>query len=50
MNQNNKHNVIPYYCTLPLLQPEFKTNPGNVSIPQNESVKQTRAWSQELKL
>lgn len=50
MNQKKKSDIIPYYCTLPMLQPKYKTEDGNVTIPKEDDIKQTRGWSQELKL
>jgi hypothetical protein len=50
MNQKKNKSPIPYYCTLPMLEPEHKLQKGNVTIPPIENVKQTRDWSKELKL
>ena len=50
MFKNQKEDPIPYYCTLPLLQPKYKSENGNTTVPSEESVQQTRDWSKELKL
>ncbi len=50
MKPKEKNDIVPYYCTLPMLQPDHKTKPGNVTIPQDDDVKITRGWSEDLKL
>ena len=50
MKPNEKDDVVPYYCTLPMLQADHKTKPGNVTSPQDDDVKITRGWSEDLKL
>ncbi|MBQ8894150.1 MAG: hypothetical protein IJ043_07040 [Clostridia bacterium] len=50
MKSKEKPDVIPYYCTLPMLQADHKTKEGKVSIPQDDDVQLTRRWSEELKL
>ncbi len=50
MKPKEKDDIVPYYCTLPMLQPDHKTKPGNVTIPQDDDVKITRGWSEDLKL
>lgn len=50
MKSNEKQDVTPYYCTLPMLQPEHKTEEGKVTIPKEDDVRLTKRWSEELKL
>lgn len=50
MKNKKKEDVIPLYSTLPLVQPEKKTDDAKVSIPSDENVVRTRDWSKELKL
>lgn len=50
MKSKEKNDVVPYYCTLPMLQPDHKTEDAKVTIPQDDDVKITRGWSEDLKL
>ena len=50
MKSEKKKDVVPFYTTLPLIQPEKKTKDAKVSIPSDEAVRQTKGWSEELKL
>lgn len=50
MKSKEKQDVVPYYSTLPMLQPDHKTKDGKVTIPQDDDVQFTRRWSEELKL
>lgn len=50
MKPKKKKDVIPYYGTLPMLQPDHKTKDAKVTIPQEDDVKLTRGWSEDLKL
>ncbi|MBQ7936284.1 MAG: hypothetical protein IJ333_08090 [Clostridia bacterium] len=50
MKSKEKKDVIPYYCTLPMMTPEYKTEEGKVTIPMDSEVRETRRWSEELKL
>ena len=50
MDPKKKEDVIPFYCTLPSVQPDYKTEDGNVTIPNEDGVKITRSWSEDLKL
>lgn len=50
MKSKEKQDVVPYYSTLPMLQPAHKTEDGKVTIPQDDDVQFTRRWSEELKL
>ena len=50
MKSDPKKDDVPFYCTLPMLQPDHKTEEGNVTIPKESDIQQTRRWSEELKL
>ncbi|MBQ4630343.1 MAG: hypothetical protein IJB70_05105 [Clostridia bacterium] len=50
MKSKEKSDVVPYYATLPMLQPEKKTKEAKVTVPSDQDVLQTRRWSEELKL
>ncbi len=50
MKSNEKKDVVPYYYTLPMLNPEYKTKDSKVTIPKDSAVRETRRWSEELKL
>lgn len=50
MKSKEKNDVVPYYYTLPMLQPDHKTEDAKVTIPQDDDVKITRGWSEDLKL
>jgi len=50
MKSKEKPDIVPYYSTLPMLQPERKTKEAKVTVPSDQSVRQTRRWSEELKL
>ncbi len=50
MKPDKKQDIIPYYCTLPMLQADHKTKECKVTIPQDDDIKITRRWSEELKL
>ena len=50
MKSKEKKDVVPYYGTLPMLQPDHKTNEARVTIPKEDDVAFTRGWSKDLKL
>lgn len=50
MKSKEKKDIVPYYCTMPMLQPDHKTKAGKVTIPTDDDVQLTRRWSEELKL
>ncbi|MBQ4052206.1 MAG: hypothetical protein IJD09_00960 [Clostridia bacterium] len=50
MKSNDEKDVVPYYCTLPMLNPDHKTKDSKVTIPMDAAVRETRRWSEELKL
>ncbi len=50
MDKKRKNDVVPYYATLPMLQPKTKEPESKTTIPDNAAVKETRDWSKELKL
>ncbi len=49
-SDEEKDIVVPYYGTLPMLQADYKTEDGNVTIPKESDIRQTKRWSEELKL
>lgn len=50
MKSKPKKDAVPLYSTLPMLQPEYKTEDGNVTIPKDTDVELTKRWSEELEL
>ncbi len=50
MKSKKEPDIIPYYSTLPMLQPQAKSKEGRVTIPSDEDVLKTKRWSEELKL
>lgn len=50
MKSDEKKDVVPYFSTLPMLQPEWKDMESRVTIPQEDDVRLTKRWSEELKL
>lgn len=50
MKSKEKNDVVPYFSTMPMLQPDYKTKEGKVTIPKEGDVEITRGWSEELKL
>lgn len=49
-SNDKKPDIVPYYETLPMLQPDHKVPNSKVTIPQDDDIQQTRRWSEELKL
>ncbi len=50
MKSKKEPDIVPYYSTLPLLQPEEKTKEAKVTKASDDDVQQTRRWSEELQL
>ena len=49
-SNEKKTDIVPYYGTLPMLQPDHKVENSKVTIPTDNDVHLTRRWSEELKL
>ncbi len=50
MKSKDQKDMVPYYGTLPMMTPEEKTKDAKVTLPSDAAVRQTRRWSEELKL
>ena len=49
-SKDKKTDVVPYYCTLPMMTPEEKLPDSKVTVPMDAAIRETRRWSEELKL